>query len=359
MTSHYIDITLLPDPEFSHAHLLGALVTKHRALVQLGSADIGISFPGYSLRPRTLGTILRLHGSEAALRCLMEQPWLQGMRDHVHCTLPALVPEGAVPCLVQRRQFKTSPDRLRRRRMRRNRRTGCGRHPRQRGAHPGPALRSTAQRQHRPAVLPVRGAESGAGHGGPGRLQHLRAEPGNCCSLVLTLFWRPVGSPFKSTTWRRLGILGCFRVRGESSLKSMNWEDFCLVRCRIGSSEMLVDAVTELARVRCRIGSSEIPWPGLRWLQRVRCRIGSSESCGSRCPPPSHVRCRIGSSESIGDMSPSAHLVRCRIGSSEKEQKQEQKSIDVRCRIGSSEMLRLQWMPTRRVRCRIGSSETG
>jgi len=120
MTSHYIDITLLPDPEFSDAHLLGALVAKlHRALVQLGSADIGISFPGYSLRPRTLGTILRLHGSEAALRGLMEQPWLQGMRDHVHCTPPALVPEGAVPYLVQRRQFKTSPDRLRRRRMRR------------------------------------------------------------------------------------------------------------------------------------------------------------------------------------------------------------------------------------------------
>src|SRR2546427_3064350 len=40
MTSHYIDTTLLPDPEFSHAHLLGALVAKlHRALVQLGSTD--------------------------------------------------------------------------------------------------------------------------------------------------------------------------------------------------------------------------------------------------------------------------------------------------------------------------------
>jgi len=120
MTSHYIDITLLPDPEFSHAHLLGALVAKlHRALVQLGSSDIGISFPRYSLRPRTLGTILRLHGSEAALQYLMGQPWLQGMRDHVQCTQPAPVPDDAVPCLVQRRQFKTSPDRLRRRRMRR------------------------------------------------------------------------------------------------------------------------------------------------------------------------------------------------------------------------------------------------
>ena len=35
MTTHYIDITLLPDPEFSHAHLLGALLSKlHRVLVQ-------------------------------------------------------------------------------------------------------------------------------------------------------------------------------------------------------------------------------------------------------------------------------------------------------------------------------------
>ncbi len=40
MTTHYINITLLPDPEFSHAHLLGALVAKlHRALVQ-GDVDV-------------------------------------------------------------------------------------------------------------------------------------------------------------------------------------------------------------------------------------------------------------------------------------------------------------------------------
>ncbi|MDR0226775.1 MAG: type I-F CRISPR-associated endoribonuclease Cas6/Csy4 [Burkholderiaceae bacterium] len=120
MTTHYIDITLLPDPEFSHAHLLGALAAKlHRALVQLGADDIGISFPRYSLRPRTLGAVLRLHGSEAALQRLMGLPWLQGMRDHVQCTQPTPVPGDAVPCRVQRRQFKTSPDRLRRRRMRR------------------------------------------------------------------------------------------------------------------------------------------------------------------------------------------------------------------------------------------------
>lgn len=120
MTTHYIDITLLPDPEFSHAYLLSALVSKlHRALVQLQASDIGISFPRHSLRPRTLGSVLRLHGTDAALQRLMAQPWLQGMRDHVHIATLAQVPPQAQHRLVHRRQFKTSAERLRRRRMQR------------------------------------------------------------------------------------------------------------------------------------------------------------------------------------------------------------------------------------------------
>lgn len=120
MTTHYIDITLLPDPEFSHAHLLGALVAKlHRALVQLGADDIGISFPGYSLRPRSLGRVLRLHGGATILQSLMTEPWLQGMRDHVRVTEAMPVPAGTMHRVVQRRQFKTNAERLRRRRMRR------------------------------------------------------------------------------------------------------------------------------------------------------------------------------------------------------------------------------------------------
>ncbi len=120
MTTHYIDITLLPDPEFSHAHLLGALVSKlHRVLVQLKSADIGISFPRYSLLPRSLGEVLRLHSTEASLQRLMELPWLQGMRDHVQLTALSQAPLDAPRWQVQRRQFKTNADRLRRRRMRR------------------------------------------------------------------------------------------------------------------------------------------------------------------------------------------------------------------------------------------------
>ena len=108
MTTHYIDITLLPDPEFSHAHLLGALAKLHRALVQLQSASIGVSFPQYRLRPRTMGSVLRLHGDPDALQGLMALAWLQGMRDHVRLTDLAPAPSGAPRYVVQRRQFKTS-----------------------------------------------------------------------------------------------------------------------------------------------------------------------------------------------------------------------------------------------------------
>lgn len=118
MTTHYIDIALLPDPEFSQAHLLGALVAKlHRALVELGETGIGVSFPQYSLRPRSLGALLRLHGSEAGLQRLMALPWLKGMRDHVQCSAPLPAPTAAAQYFVRRRQFKTSAERLRRRRM--------------------------------------------------------------------------------------------------------------------------------------------------------------------------------------------------------------------------------------------------
>ena len=123
MTSHYINITLLPDPEFSHAHLLGALVAKlHRALVQGQTTDIGVSYPQHVSQPltkRTLGAVLRLHGTPEALQRLMEQDWLKGMRDHTQAGALLPVPAHAQHRTVRRRQFKTNADRLRRRRMQR------------------------------------------------------------------------------------------------------------------------------------------------------------------------------------------------------------------------------------------------
>ena len=120
MTTHYVDIRIAPDPESSPTQLLGALyVHLHLALVQQHWDTIGISFPGYSLSPRTLGTMLRLHGSEAHLQQLLATGWLKGMRDHVRIKDVAEAPVDALHRTVQRKQFKTSAERLRRRRMRR------------------------------------------------------------------------------------------------------------------------------------------------------------------------------------------------------------------------------------------------
>lgn len=120
MTTHYIDITVKPDPESSAPQLLGALYDRlHLTLVQHRLDNIGISFPGYCANPRTLGTTLRLHGSDHALQQLMQADWLKGVRDHARITDIAGVPAGTSHRTVLRKQFKTSAERLRRRRMRR------------------------------------------------------------------------------------------------------------------------------------------------------------------------------------------------------------------------------------------------
>lgn len=120
MRTHYIDIEIAPDPEFGHAFLLGALYAKfHRALVQMEATAIGVSFPRYSIEPRTLGGVTRLHGSEPDLVALLSTDWLRGMSDHAVLGPLAEVPPNVQHRRLLRRQFKTNVDRLRRRRMRR------------------------------------------------------------------------------------------------------------------------------------------------------------------------------------------------------------------------------------------------
>ncbi|MBE0689386.1 MAG: type I-F CRISPR-associated endoribonuclease Cas6/Csy4 [Anaerolineae bacterium] len=124
MTSHYIDIMVVPDPETSAAQLLSALYGRlHLALVERGAGDIGVSFPRYSIAPRSLGDMVRIHGSEAALRALMGNDWLKGVRDHVRFSELGSAPADASHRVVRRRQFKTNVERLRRRRMKRKNET--------------------------------------------------------------------------------------------------------------------------------------------------------------------------------------------------------------------------------------------
>lgn len=118
---HYLDLTLLPDPESAPTHLMAALFNKlHLALVAQRSEHIGISFPAVQPDRQWLGDRLRLHGSHADITGFMAAPWLAGMRDHVHTTAVLAVPPKAAYRTVSRVQAKSSPERLRRRQMRRH-----------------------------------------------------------------------------------------------------------------------------------------------------------------------------------------------------------------------------------------------
>lgn len=117
---YYVEIRLRPDPEFGAHLLMNALISKlHRALSELQSEDIGISFPDYQLSPRELGKRLRIHGSESRLQQLMEKQWLTGMADHIECSGIEKVPSVTQHCVVRREQVKSNVERLRRRRMKR------------------------------------------------------------------------------------------------------------------------------------------------------------------------------------------------------------------------------------------------
>lgn len=110
---HYIEIRVLPDPEFSEEMLMAALVAKlHRALGQRGLGDIGISFPAHTIKP---GPVLRLHGNHPSLCELESLVWRKGLSDY--CTtlgIKSVPPVNQWRC-VSRVQVKSSAQRLMRR----------------------------------------------------------------------------------------------------------------------------------------------------------------------------------------------------------------------------------------------------
>ncbi|MQY51285.1 type I-F CRISPR-associated endoribonuclease Cas6/Csy4 [Rhodocyclus gracilis] len=119
--THYLDFSLRPDPELPPSQLLSALYAKlHRALVQRSDGRIAVSFPGYSTAPPQLGTTLRLIGPEEDLSALIAVDWMLALRDHVIVSPIAAIPAHAKARTLRRVQAKSSPERLRRRQMRRH-----------------------------------------------------------------------------------------------------------------------------------------------------------------------------------------------------------------------------------------------
>lgn len=112
----FLDIRILPDPEFPATTLMNALFSKlHRGLVSFGERAIGVSFPDVREGERTLGARMRIHASADRLRKFMATEWLSGMRDHVVLGSLTAVPQETRHQIVRRVQAKSSPERERRR----------------------------------------------------------------------------------------------------------------------------------------------------------------------------------------------------------------------------------------------------
>ncbi|KRW59053.1 type I-F CRISPR-associated endoribonuclease Cas6/Csy4 [Pseudomonas sp. TTU2014-080ASC] len=118
---HYLDLKLLPDPEFAQTQLMSALFSKlHRGLSDLKRNDIGVSFPTIKDATRGLGDCLRVHGTAEALQKLLALNWLTGMRDHVQVSAVTAVPADTKHRLVSRVQVDSNPERARRRLIKRH-----------------------------------------------------------------------------------------------------------------------------------------------------------------------------------------------------------------------------------------------
>ena len=117
--NYYIDIRILPDPEFATPSIMSVLFGRfHNALVLLNSDDIGVSFPESTQGP-TLGAKMRIHGSEQMLRRLEQTNWLDPIKSYIKANEISAIPADCRHRVVRRVQTKSNPERLRRRLMKR------------------------------------------------------------------------------------------------------------------------------------------------------------------------------------------------------------------------------------------------
>lgn len=108
----YVDIRIRPDAEMRENVLLNKVYTKfHKALFDLQSLDIGVSFPETKVM---LGTLIRVHSSQARLEELMALSWLGGLSGYCVCSNIKMVPKYALHRRVSRWRPNMSQSHLRR-----------------------------------------------------------------------------------------------------------------------------------------------------------------------------------------------------------------------------------------------------
>ncbi|MFI3190164.1 type I-F CRISPR-associated endoribonuclease Cas6/Csy4 [Crenothrix sp. D3] len=123
---HYLDITLLPDPETPLYFLWEKVYQQlHLALVAIKDPDnkvkIGVAFPHYDEAQHQLGCKLRLLApTSELLEKLNITQWLSRLSDYVHISSIKAVPEKITAYAVFKRiQLKTNTARLAKRKAKR------------------------------------------------------------------------------------------------------------------------------------------------------------------------------------------------------------------------------------------------
>jgi CRISPR-associated endonuclease Csy4 len=108
----YIDIQLKPNAEMPINRLLNVMYTKfHRALHDLKSNSIGVSFPAYNV---LLGNKLRIHGSAANLAAIQQLNWIGGLISYCEVSQLLVVPPNHTHRTVSRKQSTMSKAKLNR-----------------------------------------------------------------------------------------------------------------------------------------------------------------------------------------------------------------------------------------------------
>ena len=109
---HYIDISILLDPEFSAPVLMNVVYSRlHQAVCDHQSTSMGIRVPKYNV---TLGNVLRIHGNKKKLLELQELGWFVGMSSYCAISSVLLVPVNTKFRTVSRLQPTMSQAKLRR-----------------------------------------------------------------------------------------------------------------------------------------------------------------------------------------------------------------------------------------------------
>jgi CRISPR-associated endonuclease Csy4 len=119
--NYYIDFRILPDPEFPSSIIMNLLYNKlHKALVQTGNNNIGVSFPDFDNKRNQFGERLRIHGSDVHIKNLIANLSLAALMDHLRVGNVQEVPKRVSYVTVKRVQCKSSAERIRRRQIKRH-----------------------------------------------------------------------------------------------------------------------------------------------------------------------------------------------------------------------------------------------